>query len=171
MRFSNHKITRIIPFIYLIILASILILGYLEYKYEEENLFIEEIFFYIFIIIMVSILIYIYKFGKFFEYDSDGEALCFRNSGVLLSETLNYREKRAEFPKQKLKKFNIKNYLIFKKLSIYVKSNYLGQKQVKKVVFDITFVKPKRIAMMRASLNKVVVTNTKKLHESRTRKQ
>ena len=159
------------PFLYFFIITSIVVLGYLEFKFEQENLFYAEILFWIFLAVMSFLLLYIYNFGKLFEYDSDGEALCFRNSGAVLSEKINYREKRAEFPKYKLKKFKINDYLIFKKLSIYVKSNYSGQKQIKKVVFDITFVKPKRVNLMKASLHKVVKTNSKKLHERRSRKQ
>lgn len=170
MRFNNHKTIKYIPFLYLLIVVSIGVFGYLEFKFKQEHLFYAEIVFWIFLSIMIFLLVYIYNFGRFFEYDSDGEALCFRNSGAFLSETINYREKRAEFPKQKLKNFKIKNYIFIKKLNIYVKSNYLGKRQVKKMVFDITFVTPKRISLMNTSLNKVVSTNSKKLHESRSRK-
>lgn len=171
MRFSNYNTIRYVPFLYFFIITSIVVLGYLEFKFEQEDLFYAEVIYWIFLGVMIVLLLYIYNFGKLFEYDSDGEALCFRNSGAVLSETLNYRENKAEFPKHKLKQYKISDYLIFKKLSIYVKSNYLGQKQVKKIVFDITFVKPKRISLMKASLNKVVKTNSEKLHERRSRKQ
>jgi hypothetical protein len=150
------------------IVFSLLVFGYLEFKLEKENVFYVELIFWFFIIVLFFILIYVYKFGKYFEYDSDGEALCFRNSGTFISESFNYREKRAEFPKKKLKKYEVKNYLIVKKLYVYVKSSYAGEKRVKKLIFDITFVKQKRINMMRASLSKAISQNRKKAHGSRT---
>lgn len=170
MRFNNHKSIKYIPFVYFMIVFGILVFGYLEYKIGNDNVFYAELIFWFFMIVLFFILVYVYKFGKFFEYDSDGEALCFRNSGAFLSESFSYRETRAEFPKKKLKKFQVKNYLFIKKLHLHVKSGYAEKKTVKKVVFDITFVKQKRTNMMKASLDKVVLENRKKLHESRRAK-
>lgn len=161
MRFSNYRTVRYVPFIYFILIASALAFGYLEFLFEQENLFYAEIAFWVLLISIFFLIIYIYRFGKFFEYDSDGEALCFRNSGAVLVDSFNYREKRAEFPKHKLNNFKVKDYLVIKKLNIYVKSGKTSKKRVKKVVFDITFVNPKRINLMKASLNKVVSHNKK----------
>ncbi len=160
MRFNNYPTIKYIPFIYFISIISLAIICYLEFLFEKENLFHVEQLVWLVLGAVFTLLLYLYFFGQFFEYDGDGEALCFRNDGIVISERINYRGKKAEFPRTKLKKFKIKNYFIVKKLYIYVKSNKIPKK-VTKIVFDITFVKPKRISLMKASLNKVVSKNKK----------
>ena len=159
MRFNNYSTIKYIPFVYFIIIIAIVIVFYLKFLLDKGHFFDVEHF--LCLALGGSVLLfYLYRFGKFFEYDGDGEALCFRNSGIFISERINYREKKAEFPGIKLKRFEIKDYVIVKKLYVYVKSSRIPKK-VTKISFDITFVKPKRIHLLIASLNKVVSKNKK----------
>lgn len=97
-----------------------------------------------------------YLRARYFEYDSNGEVFIFINKGVLLTDFVNYREQKAEFPKAKLYNYKIKDYLIYRALYIYVRSK---DDTIKRISFDITFISPKRVDLLKQSLNKVLKQN------------
>jgi hypothetical protein len=89
-----------------------------------------------------------------FEYDSDGEALNFRNNHILY--VLAKKNAKDEFPKYKLLKYNIVNLLIFKKLYIYISSK---KSNVVILKYDLSYLSGKEIKDLKFSLNKVVKAN------------
>ncbi|WP_420573548.1 hypothetical protein [Kordia sp.] len=105
-------------------------------------------------LIVISILFY--STAKYFEFDSDGNVLTFINKGLFISHFINYREHRAEFPKEKLKRYRIQNYLLFCYLFVYVRSK---SNQIKRVSFNITLLSNSKKKALRKSLDKVIKRN------------
>ncbi|WP_386406583.1 hypothetical protein [Sungkyunkwania multivorans] len=104
---------------------------------------------------------FVYKNVKYFEYDSDGDVLNFINRGMFISNFINYRENRAEFPKVKLSHYKINDYVIYRTLNVYVKTK---NHRVKRLRFNITFLNKKKIKALKSSLNKVIRNNKKALN-------
>lgn len=155
MKFSTAKSSKVIKSIYWLIFLAVG--GFYVFNYiislspvveGKKMMFIT--------IIIIVVLAFWYMRARYFEYDSNGSVLIFINRGILLQKIVNYRETKAEFPKEKLRKYKIKNYIIYRLLYVYVKSKNGG---VKKVIFDITFVSPKRVNLLEQSLNKVLTNN------------
>jgi hypothetical protein len=102
------------------------------------------------------LLVVFYSTAKYFEFDSDGNVLMFINRGLFISNFVNYREQRAEFPKEKLKRYRIQNYLLFSYLYVYVKSK---SNQIKRVRFNITLLSNSKKRALKQSLEKVLKHN------------
>lgn len=105
------------------------------------------------IIPLLCILVFYLRGRQIFEYDSDGEALNFKNRNVLLflEKALN-----DEFPKYKLKSYEILNALIFKKLYITISSKKSHSIILK---YDISYLTKKELKDLKMSLSKVIKTN------------
>lgn len=101
----------------------------------------------------LMLIIFYLKGRQIFEYDSDGEALNFKNRNVLsfLSKDIS-----DEFPKYKLLKYDVVNALIFKRLYISISS-----KKGKSITlrYDISYLTNKEIRDLKISLNKVIKEN------------
>lgn len=80
-----------------------------------------------------------------------------KNNGVFFSKFMEYRVKRAEFPKSKLIKFEVSDYGIYKSLKIYITSR--RKKGPRSYTFNITFLGKKKKRGMIESLNKILVKN------------
>lgn len=103
----------------------------------------------------------LYILGRpIFEYDSDGEALNFRNSHILY--LLAKKDAKDEFPKYKLLKYSVVNLIIFKRLYIYVSSK---KNHITILKYDISYLSTKQVKDLRFSLNKVIKTNKETLQE------
>lgn len=154
MRFNNAKSKRPVSFIYafLVVLAvvSTLYLYYFSKGFKLNKLW------YFFPLITITTIIYMYKNAKFFEFDGDGNALTFINKGLLISNFINYREKRAEFPKNKLKSYKIYNYIIYRTVSIYIKSKNNGTIRLN---FNISFLSLKKQRHLKSSLDTILQCN------------
>ncbi|MDQ1856105.1 MULTISPECIES: hypothetical protein [unclassified Chryseobacterium] len=112
---------------------------------------------YLLIIVPVLLLIIFYISGRqIFEYDSDGEALNFKNRNIIpfLNKPLH-----DEFPKYKLIKYDVVSILFFKRLYITVSSKNNGSTILK---YQISYLGNKEINDLKLSLNKVVKTNKEK---------
>lgn len=114
---------------------------------------------YLLLIVPVLLLLIYYVRGRqIFEYDSDGEALNFKNRNIV-----KFLEKPIsdEFPKYKLKKFEVLNGLFFKRLYITVSS-----KKAKSIIlkYDISYLTKKELQDLKYSLSKVVKENKENLH-------
>jgi len=108
--------------------------------------------------------LFLYFLGRpIFEYDSDGEALNFRNNHILY--ILSKKNAKDEFPKYKLLKFNVVNALIFKKLYVYISSK---KSHVLILKYDISFLSTKQIKDLKFSLNKVIKLNKENVHQDNT---
>ena len=118
------------------------------------------------VLLLVPSLIFLllYFLGRpIFEYDSDGEALNFRNSHIIY--LLSKKNAKDEFPKYKLLKFNIVNALIFRELYIYISSK---KSHVLILKYDLSFLSRKQIKDLKFSLNKVIKANKEIRHEDNT---
>lgn len=159
MRFNNKKETSIVPSIYIIVVAVFITNAFasIELKYDDVPFNYSSL---IPNAIALLVGIYIFIVGKSFEFDSDGETLNFKSNGLLVSKFMHYRESRTEVPKSKLQSFKIENYLLFKRLHIYLHSrNKIGYRHYK---YNITFLSGKKTKSLRISLAKVVEKNKAK---------
>lgn len=163
MRLSNKNGIPAFTFVYSIV-GIIFILGIIGYILEINKLDVLEKRAWILLVLPMLLVIPLYLMGKpLFEYDSDGEALNFRNAHILY--ILSNKNAKDEFPKYKLLKFNIVNAFFFKKLYIYVSSK---KSHVIILKYDISYLSRKQIKDLKFSLNKVVKTNKEIRHEDNT---
>ncbi|MGH1517524.1 hypothetical protein [Chryseobacterium sp. JK1] len=112
---------------------------------------------YLLIAVPVFMLAIYYFMGRqIFEYDSDGEALNFKNRNIIpfLDKPLH-----DEFPKYKLIKYDIINIVLIKRLYITVTSKNSGSTMLK---YEISYLTRKEINDLKLSLNKVVKANKEK---------
>ena len=106
------------------------------------------------LIIVPSIfgLIFYLRGRQIFEYDSDGEALNFKNRNVLFYE----KPISDEFPKYKLISYEIIDVLIFRKLYINVSSK---KNKVITLKYDVSYLSKKELKDLKFSLSKVIKEN------------
>lgn len=156
MRFNNRKETSIVPSIYIIVVAVFITNAFasIELKYDDVPFNYSSL---IPNAVALVVAVYIFFVGKSFEFDSDGETLNFKSNGLLVSKFMHYREKRTEIPKSKLQSFRIENYLLYKRLHIYINSrNRIGYRHYK---YNITFLTGKKTKSLQISLGKVLEKN------------
>lgn len=153
MRLSNRNKTSVYSFINTL-LIMFLAAGAGAYFLEEHkfNILGKESMLLVAVPLFLIILFYL-NGRQIFEYDSDGEALHFRNRNVIpfLQKPLN-----DEFPKYKLLKFEIINMVFMKRLYITISSKSNGTTILK---YEISYLTRKEIADLKLSLNKVIKTN------------
>ncbi|TWP23005.1 hypothetical protein ETU08_09535 [Apibacter muscae] len=143
---------KIVNILTLIVCVSSIIFIYLDIRslqYRDDLVFI----------LSLLILLYLTYLGcPFFKYDGEGETLIFQNKRSLASSVF-VKELQSDFPKRKLKKFNIKKSYFFKKtLEIYISSNRVSG-GLSKLRFDISYLSSKQIRNLKISLDKVVKEN------------
>ncbi|PWN67421.1 hypothetical protein [Chryseobacterium oncorhynchi] len=130
------------------------ILGFLANKYRFNALGDES---YLLIIIPLLMLVVFYLSGRqIFEYDSDGEALNFKNRNIIpfLNPPLH-----DEFPKYKLIKYDVVSIFFIKRLYITLSSKNSGSTILK---YQISYLSRKEVNDLKLSLNKVVKANKEK---------
>ena len=163
MRLSNRNRIPVFSFIYSLV-GIIFILGVIAYILEINKFDIFGNKVWILLAIPLMLFLLLYFIGRpVFEYDSDGEALNFRNSHILYS--LTKKNAKDEFPKYKLLKFNIVNVLFFKRLYVYISSK---KSHVIILKYDVTFLSKKQLKDLKFSLNKVVKINKEVRNEDNT---
>lgn len=154
MRLSNRNKTPFYSFIYSLA-GIILILWLIAFILEINKFDVLGDKSWVLLFIPTVMLLFLYLSGRpIFEYDSDGEALNFRNCHILF--LLSQNNAKDEFPKYKLIKYNVVNVLIFSTLYVYVSSK---KSNVVILKYDLTFMTKKEIKDLKFSLNKVVKTN------------
>jgi hypothetical protein len=156
MRLSNRNKTSVYGFINTLLIFFLIagVGAYFLEKYRFNILGKER-----FLLIAVPaflILLFYFNGRQIFEYDSDGEALHFRNRNIIpfLQKPLS-----DEFPKYKLLKFEIINMFFMKRLYIKISSKNNGMTLLK---YEISYLTRKEIKDLRFSLNKVIKTNKEK---------
>ncbi|WP_336963435.1 hypothetical protein [Chryseobacterium contaminans] len=130
------------------------IVGFLANEYRFNVLGVES---YLMIIVPILLLVIFHLNGRqIFEYDSDGEALHFKNRNVIpfLSKPLH-----DEFPKYKLIKYDVISIVFIKRLYITVSSKNNGSTMLK---YQISYLTRKEVNDLKLSLNKVVKANKEK---------
>ncbi|MDR6462511.1 hypothetical protein [Chryseobacterium sediminis] len=156
MRLSNRNKASVYNFLSTFLLM-ILVLGtivFIANKYRFNALDDES---YLLIIVPIMMLITFYICGRqIFEYDSDGEALNFKNRNIIpfLEKPLH-----DEFPKYKLIKYDVVSILFIKRLYITVSSKNNGSTILK---YHISYLNRKEVNDLKLSLNKVVKANKEK---------
>lgn len=106
------------------------------------------------IIVPIILVILFYIRGRqIFDYDSDGEALHFKNSDVV---TFLHKPLNDEFPKYKLLKYEIIDAFFFKRLFITISSKRNNSLILK---YDISYIRRKDVKDLKISLNKIVKFN------------
>jgi len=159
MRLSNRKKIPVYNF-FNILLLIILSGGCVGFILDKMRFDILDEKSYLLIIIPVILLIIIYLHGKqIFEYDSDGEALHFRNRNIIpfLNKPLS-----DEFPKYKLIKFEMVSLLFFSRLYVTISSKNSGTTTLK---YETSYLTRKEVNDLKLSLNKVVNANKEKRHQ------
>ncbi|SHM11406.1 hypothetical protein [Chryseobacterium contaminans] len=130
------------------------IVGFLANEYRFNVLGVES---YLMIIVPILLLVIFHLNGRqIFEYDSDGEALHFKNRNIIpfLSKPLH-----DEFPKYKLIKYDVISIVFIKRLYITVSSKNNGSTMLK---YQISYLTRKEVNDLKLSLNKVVKANKEK---------
>ncbi len=156
MRLSNRNKTSVYGFVNTL-LIMFLIGGTGAYFLEEYKFDIlgNESFLLILGPLLLMILFYL-NGRQIFEYDSDGEALHFRNRNIVpfLQQPLS-----DEFPKYKLLKYEVIDLFFMKRLYITISSKNSGSTILK---YEISYLTRKETSDLKFSLNKVVKANNEK---------
>lgn len=104
-----------------------------------------------------SLLLFLSYLGSpYFMYDSQGEILMLQNEKAL-PLSLGYQRK-ADFPKSKLLKFNIYHFLFRKVLEINISSKRTPN-GISKMRFNISYLTKKEIRDLKLSLEKIIKIN------------
>jgi len=163
MRLSNRNRITLFSFIYSLA-GIVLTLGVIAYILEINKFDIFGRKAWVLLAGPLLLFCVLYIMGKpVFEYDSDGEALNFRNSHILY--LLSKKNLKDEFPKYKLIKYNIVNGLFFKRLYIYIISK---KSHILILKYDISYLEKKQVKDLKFSLNKVVKINKEIRREDNT---
>lgn len=156
MKFNNKRETGIVPSIYIVVVAVFITNAFasIELKYDDVPFNYSSL---IPNAIALLVGIYIFIVGRYFEFDSDGETLNFKGNGLLVSKFMHYREQRTEVPKSKLLDFKIENYLVYRRLHIFIRSR--NKKGFRHYKYNITFLGSVKTKSLKQSLSKVVEHN------------
>lgn len=159
MRLSNRKKVPVYNF-FNILLLLILSGGCIGFIVDKMRFDILDEKSYILIIVPAILLIINYLYGRqIFEYDSEGEALHFKNRNIIpfIDKPLN-----DEFPKYKLIKFEMVSILFFRRLYLTVSSKNGGSAILK---YETSYLTRKEVNDLKTSLNKVINANKEKRHQ------
>lgn len=160
MRLNNRNKSGLYNFLMTLLLMLLIagIIGFLLERYKFDILGWESSFLIILPVLLLAI--FFIRGRQIFEYDSDGEALNFKNRNIIffLDKPLN-----DEFPKYKLMKYEVVNALIFKRLYITISSKKNNATILK---YDISYLTKKQLMDLKVSLSKVVRTNQENKRET-----
>lgn len=153
MRFTNKNDVKIVPSIYIVLVAIFVtnIFVNIELMSSDEPVRFSH---YLPNIVVLLLGFYVHRIGQSFDFDSDGETLNLKNNGVFFSKFMEYRVKKAEFPKRKLGKFRVSDYYFYSAVTIYITSS--RRRGFKKYTFNTTFLNRKKKRGMIASMQKIV---------------
>jgi hypothetical protein len=151
-RIQNHKYIYLVTLILLVaIFLIILDVPLLNVSYQ--------IFKYNFLVLSFLLIVHTLNGREYFEYDSTGQILIIKNASIVKHGIFPESMMAVEFPKSKLNRFKIKNYGLYKTLSLYINSK---EKGIVKKSFNITNVSRKRRHNLKESLKKIISENTLK---------
>ena len=152
MRLNNRNKAGYFQFLSILVLM-VLVGGIVLYFIDRSNEHLNLGSILLLIIPLFFALIFYLRGSQIFEYDSDGEALNFRNKNVVFF--LN-KAKSDEFPKYKLLDYEIVNLILYKRLYVTISS-----KKSKSVIlkYDISYLSGKELDDLKSSLKKVLSKN------------
>ncbi len=162
MKISNQRSANLkVQILNVIILALLIILICMVIF---RLIFEIKISHFLFIISLTAFFLAFIRFlGKpFFFYDSDGETLNVHNKNFSFFPN-NYKTiNKAEFPKGKLQSYEIKGFLVYRKLELYLHSKK-AQHHTAKLKYDISYLSSDELKNLKLSLNKIVKENSQNL--------
>ena len=162
MRLSNRSRIPIYNFVFTLINVLILI-GLAGFILEKTRLAMFGNESVLFVLLPVVLLIlFLVRGRQIFEYDSDGEAVNFKNRNII---PFLSKEIRDEFPKYKILSYEVVNAIVFKKLYIKIKSK---KEHIAVLKYDISYLTDKEIKDLKFSLKKIIKANREANREGKT---
>ena len=164
MRLSNRSRIPIYNFVFTLINVLILI-GLAGFILEKTRLAMfgnESILF--ILLPVVLLILFLVRGRQIFEYDSDGEAVNFKNRNII---PFLSKEIRDEFPKYKILSYEVVNAIFFKKLFVKIKSRKEHHQAVI-LKYDISYLTDKEIKDLKFSLKKIIKANREANREGKT---
>ena len=164
MRLSNRSRIPIYNFVLTLINVLILI-GLAGFILEKTRLAMfgnESILFVL--LPVVLLILFLVRGRQIFEYDSDGEAVNFKNRNII---PFLSKEIRDEFPKYKILSYEVVNAFLFKKLYVKIKSRKEHHQAII-LKYDISYLTDKEIKDLKFSLKKIIKANKEANREGKT---
>ena len=162
MRLSNRSRIPIYNFV-LTLINVLIVIGLAGFILEKTRLAMfgnESVLFVLFPIVLL--ILFLVRGRQIFEYDSDGEAVNFKNRNII---PFLSKEIRDEFPKYKILSYEVVNAIVFKKLYIKIKSK---KEHIAVLKYDISYLTDKEIKDLKFSLKKIIKANREANREGKT---
>ena len=162
MRLSNRSRIPIYNFV-LTLINVLIVIGLAGFILEKTRLAMFGNESVLFVLLPVVLLIlFLVRGRQIFEYDSDGEAVNFKNRNII---PFLSKEIRDEFPKYKILSYEVVNAIVFKKLYIKIKSK---KEHIAVLKYDISYLTDKEIKDLKFSLKKIIKANREAKREGKT---
>ena len=162
MRLSNRSRIPIYNFV-LTLINVLIVIGLAGFILEKTRLAMFGNESVLFVLLPVVLLIlFLVRGRQIFEYDSDGEAVNFKNRNII---PFLSKEIRDEFPKYKILSYEVVNAIVFKKLYIKIKSK---KEHIAVLKYDISYLTDKEIKDLKFSLKKIIKANIEANREGKT---
>ena len=162
MRLSNRSRIPIYNFV-LTLINVLIVIGLAGFVLEKTRLAMFGNESVLFVLLPVVLLIlFLVRGRQIFEYDSDGEAVNFKNRNII---PFLSKEIRDEFPKYKILSYEVVNAIVFKKLYIKIKSK---KEHIAVLKYDISYLTDKEIKDLKFSLKKIIKANREANREGKT---
>ena len=164
MRLSNRSRIPIYNFV-LTLINVLIVIGLAGFILEKTRLAMfgnESILFVL--LPVVLLILFLVRGRQIFEYDSDGEAVNFKNRNII---PFLSKEIRDEFPKYKILSYEVVNAIVFKKLYIKIKSKKEHHQAII-LKYDISYLTDKEIKDLKFSLKKIIKANKEANREGKT---
>ena len=164
MRLSNRSRIPIYNFV-LTLINVLIVIGLAGFVLEKTRLAMfgnESVLFVL--LPFVLLILFLVRGRQIFEYDSDGEAVNFKNRNII---PFLSKEIRDEFPKYKILSYEVVNAIVFKKLYIKIKSKKEHHQAII-LKYDISYLTDKEIKDLKFSLKKIIKANREANREGKT---
>lgn len=164
MRLSNRSRIPIYNFV-LTLINVLIVIGLAGFILEKTRLamFGNESILFVLLPVLLLIL-FLVRGRQIFEYDSDGEAVNFKNRNII---PFLSKEIRDEFPKYKILSYEVVNAIFFKKLFVKIKSRKEHHQAII-LKYDISYLTDKEIKDLKFSLKKIIKANREANREGKT---
>lgn len=164
MRLSNRSRIPIYNFV-LTLINVLIVIGLAGFVLEKTRLAMFGNESVLFVLLPVVLLIlFLVRGRQIFEYDSDGEAVNFKNRNII---PFLSKEIRDEFPKYKILSYEVVNAIFLKKLFVKIKSRKEHHQAII-LKYDISYLTDKEIKDLKFSLKKIIKANKEANREGKT---
>ena len=164
MRLSNRSRIPIYNFV-LTLINVLIVIGLAGFILEKTRLAMFGNESVLFVLLPVVLLIlFLVRGRQIFEYDSDGEAVNFKNRNII---PFLSKEIRDEFPKYKILSYEVVNAIFFKKLFVKIKSRKEHHQAII-LKYDISYLTDKEIKDLKFYLKKIIKANKESNRECKT---